>query len=146
MDHNNHYFDYNTKWSSWGLGGQYEEFFRFQLIFFLAFFLLLTGCSNAKKTPSEVVKAAYMAANAGKYGEASEYLCRDTLAVVRVLGEKDVWDTATRSRTITKIEILEERVEEQRARVYFRIYFKDGSYKNDDEILVLEGKTWKICY
>jgi len=51
-----------------------------------------------------------MAANAGKYAEANDSLCRETLMLVKILGEKEVWDRATRDRTITKIEILEEKV------------------------------------
>jgi len=87
-----------------------KKLFRFYVVFIIVALILLTGCSNAKKFPSKVVKVAYMAANAGKYAEANDSLCRETLMLVKILGEKEVWDRATRDRTITKIEILEEKV------------------------------------
>ena len=123
-----------------------KKLFLFQIILFIGFLILLTGCNNIKKSPSETVKSAYMAANAGKYAEANDFLCQKALTLAKALGEEAAWDMATKNRTITKIEILEEKISGQEARVYFRLYFEDGSYRNDEEVLVFENGRWKICY
>lgn len=88
----------------------------------LATVVVATGCEGGGggglfgKSPGEVVKAAYMAANAGQYSEAEKYLSSEVLNAMKgglgVLagGMKGMWDKTTRDGTIDSIEILSEEV------------------------------------
>jgi len=108
---------------------------------------LLLSCASTK-SPSQVVVAAYMAANEGKYFEVEKYMSSEMINAKKEGegGVKGTCDKATRNRTIQKIEIREEVVRKEfgAAIVYFRIHFKDGETKDDDEILIKEGGQWKI--
>ena len=108
---------------------------------------LYTGCGiNGEKSPSATVEAAYMAANDGKYSEAEKYLSSEFINAQKtgVVVLKGVWDLATRNGTIQKIEILKEEVGGEEATVYIKLYFKDGSTKEDCEPLIKENGVWKI--
>lgn len=115
--------------------------------------LLTAACSTTgifSKNPSDTVVAAYMAANEGKYSEAETYLSSEVLSAMKVGlgalagGMKGMWDQATRNGTIDRIEFLREEVRGEGATVYFRIHFKDGTTKDDDEPLLKEEGVWKI--
>jgi hypothetical protein len=118
--------------------------------------VLLVTCScglGHKSSPSDVVLEAYKAANEGKYAEVEKYLSFDTVDAIKaateafgswVGGMKGTWDKATRNRTIEKIKILNEEIRGDKAKVRYRIHFKDGSAKDDDVNLVKEGGQWKI--
>ncbi len=91
-----------------------------------------------------------MAANEGKYSEAEKYMSSEVINAMKsglwaiAGGWKGVWDKTTRNGTIHEIEILKEEVRGEGATVYFRIHFKDGKTKDDDEPLIKEGGQWKI--
>ena len=114
-------------------------------------FMLINGCNSiGQKSPSEVVIAAYMAANEGKYSEAEKYLSSEVMNAMKggigalAGGMKGAWDKTTRNGTIEKIEILKEEVRGEGANVFFKIHFKDGKTKDDDEPLIKEDGRWKI--
>lgn len=114
-------------------------------------FIFFGGCDSiGQKSPSEVVKAAYMAANEGKYSEAEKYLSSEVITAMKgglgalAGGMKGAWDKTTRNGTIEKIEIIDEGVRGESATVKFRIHFKDGKTKDDDEPLIKENGQWKI--
>jgi len=108
------------------------------------------GIAILSKSPGDVVKAAYMAANAGQYSEAEKYLSSEVLNAMKgglgalAGGMKGMWDKTTRDGTIDRIEILKEDVRGEGAKVLFRIHFKDGKTKDDDEPLIKENGQWKI--
>jgi hypothetical protein len=118
--------------------------------------VLLITCScglGHKSSPSDVVLEVFKAANEGKYAEIEKYFSFDTVAAIKaatetfggwVGGMKGIWDKATRNRTIEKMEILNEDIRGDRAKVRYRIHFKDGSTRDDDVSLVKEGGQWKI--
>jgi hypothetical protein len=123
----------------------------------LAVGLSTAGCTGSggvaifSKSPGEVVKAAYMAANAGQYSDAEKYLSFEALNVIkgdlggtRRRDEGCMWDQTTRDGTIDRIEILKEDVRGEGAKVLFRIHFKDGKKEDDDEPLIKENGHWKI--
>lgn len=120
----------------------------FITVIFVTFFF--DGCKKMGKSPSQVVKAAYMVANESKYSEADKHLSSEILNVMKgglgalAGGTKGVWDKATRNGTIERIEILKEEIRGEGAIVHFRLYFKDGSTKGDDEPLIKENGVWKI--
>ena len=119
-------------------------------IIFIVF--TFTGQANpiGPKTPSEVVKAAYMSANKGLYSEVKNCMSSEALTLLKgelgamVGGLKGVWDEATHQGNINKIEILKEEVRGEGAKVYVKLTYKDGSTKNDDESLIKENGEWKI--
>lgn len=126
------------------------------LVGFIGLTFLFFGCSKTKQESpseaSEVVKAAYMAANEGKYSEADKYSAFGDMIkeMTKVFGgsTKETWDETTRNGTIERIEILKEKIEKESmgtaVRVYFRLYFKDGQTKDDDNLLIKDEDGWKI--
>jgi hypothetical protein len=116
----------------------------------IALFVITSGGNSIDhKSPSEVVVAAYMAANEGKYSEVEKYMSSDAISAIKNLGAlaggmKGIWDKTTHSGTIRKIEIPKQEVRGEEATVYFRILFKDGKTEDGDEPLIKEGGQWKI--
>jgi hypothetical protein len=116
---------------------------------------ILVACGSGggglfKKGPADVAKAAYMAANEGRYSEVEQYLSSDAINAVKSSlgamagGMKGIWDKTTRNGTIERIEILKEEIRGEGARVQFKIYFKGGATKEDHESLIQEKGSWKI--
>jgi len=117
----------------------------------IAVLMITSGCDSiGGKSPSQVVVAAHMAANEGKYSEAEKYMSSEVINAMKsglgalAGGWKGAWDKTTRNGTIQKIEILKEEVRGEGATVHFRIHFKDGKTKDDDEPLIKENGQWKI--
>src|SRR5438445_11736297 len=113
----------------------------------------LGACGKSRpfsKSPSDTIVAAYMAANEGKYSEAERYFSSDALNAMKgdlgalTGGMKGGLDEATRTGSIERIEILREAVRGEGANVSFRVHFKDGSTKDNNEKLLLENGVWKI--
>ena len=105
--------------------------------------------SETQIKPSEVVIAAYMAANQEKYAEAEKYLSSEAKTAIQEATElaggiKDVWDTKTRNATIDGIEITQQDVRGETATIAIIIHFKDGSISNQHESLIKEGGQWKM--
>ena len=111
--------------------------------------LLTSNCGLLKKSPSETVKAAYMAANKGDYSEAERYLSSEAINTMKGIGAlgggtKGIWDRNTRNGTIEKIEILNEDIRGEGATVLIKIHFKDGSTTDSTEPLIQENGSWKL--
>lgn len=117
----------------------------------LTLLIMLPFWAGCQKSPSDVVIAAYMAANKGKYSETEKYLPSSS-AIMNSVKEglvsravfNAIWDEATRNGTIEKIEILKEEIRGEGAKVSFRIYYKDGKTIDNDEPLIKEKRRWKI--
>ncbi len=119
----------------------------------VAVLIFTSGCGSiGQKSPSEVVIAAIhgCVTNENKYSEAEKYMSSEVINAMKgglwalAGGWKGAWDEATRNGTIQKIEILKEEVRGEGAEVDFRIHFKDGKTKDDDEPLIKEDGKWKI--
>lgn len=113
--------------------------------------LLFAGCDKqSQQSPSNVVKKAYMLANEGKYQETRKYFSSELLKDMKGEewtkrgGLKGAWDRFTKDGTIEKIEIKEENIFDDRARVKFKLFFRDGSIIEEDEPLKKEDGVWKI--
>ena len=110
----------------------------------------LEGCaSKDQKTPSGVVKAAYRAANEGRYEEVEQFLSSGLRKKVSMLvffggSLEEKLDKETKKGTIKKIKIKKEEIEGEQAVVRFEIRFEDGTTKEADKKLVLEDGEWKI--
>jgi hypothetical protein len=125
-----------------------DKLHSFKPMLLIIFIPLLLSCASTN-SPSQVVVAAYMAANEGKYSEAEKYMSSGLInAIKEGEGVKGVWDKTTRNGTIQKIEIREEFVRKEfgAAIVHFGITFKDGKTLGDSEILIKEGGQWKIHF
>jgi hypothetical protein len=104
-------------------------------------------------TPSEVVVAAYTAANEGKYSEVEKYIDPDSLHRLNVFSStREYWDEETLGGLMLKIEILEEEIRGEGATVTFYIYFPDIFNLHQGqpvrhkkmEALILKNGQWKI--
>lgn len=119
--------------------------FIISLIFFI-------GCDSSK-SPSDVVKDLYSAANEGKYSDAEKLFSQETLNAIKGLlgqmggGLKGICDENTKNGSITRVEILKEEIRGEGATVIARIYFKDNTTKeNDKTSLIKEKGIWKITF
>ena len=84
-------------------------------MYIVALVLVVTAaCSKESGSPSQVLEAALMAANDGKYEELKKYQADEVLKVletdraVQVGGLKGAADKISKNGTIDKVEILEE--------------------------------------
>ncbi len=113
---------------------------------------LALGCGSPlmQKSPSDVVKAAYLAANEARYTEFESYLSSEALAMSKTPaavmsgGIKGALDKVTRNGTIVRIEILKEEIRGEGAKVQYKFHFKDGSTEESDDTLVLQKGLWKM--
>lgn len=115
--------------------------------------LLLPACNTSpfQKSPGAVVQAFYMAANAGKYSEAEQFLSEDADKAIRgdlgqlAGGFKNICDKNTKEGTIAKVEVQKEEVRGEGSTVIVKIFFKDGSTKDEDKnSLIKEKGAWKL--
>jgi len=110
----------------------------------------LAGCGK-RLSPSEVVTAMYDAANAKEYAKAKGLL---TTEVKEKLNSRDarvmnVWrttcDSNTMYGTITKVEIVDEKIKGDAATVTATIHYKKHPTKeNDKTYLAKEKGRWRI--
>jgi len=116
---------------------------------------ITTGCDKAsapfRKSPGEVVRAFYLAANAGKYSEAEEMLNSEyKQAVSGFLGQmaggfKGICDKISKNGSISAVDIVSEEVRGEGATVVVNIRFKDGTTnQNDRNQLVLQNGKWLL--
>ncbi len=120
------------------------------LVIFVVAGALLACEREAFRPPAEVVKNAYMTANAGNYPELEDLLSYKLLNAIK--GEVGVyaggmpgyWGRRTKNGTITEVEILDEAIEREEATVRFRLHFEDGSTEEMQEKLVKQKTGWKL--
>lgn len=124
---------------------------RLLILLTVTVILSTIGCGLFTKSPSDVVKTAYMAANEGNYSEADKYLASEVinalkggLGPVSGGGAKGLWDEITRKRTIDKVEIVKEEIRGDVATVSYKIYYKDGSNIEESQMVVKERGDWKV--
>jgi Domain of unknown function (DUF4878) len=121
------------------------------LVILALLIMSMTGCALFTKTPGQVVKAAWMTANAGQYQQAEKYLSTEVKKSMRggliavFGGMNNIWDIRTRHGSIAKIDILKEEVRGDHAKVFFRVHFKNGETKDEDETMIKEKGEWKIA-
>ncbi len=100
--------------------------------------------------PAEVLRATFEAANAGRFAEAEKHLTVAAAKQINSLmarlagGHIKLWDGWTHNRTMTRFEVLKEETDKGEVTVYYRLHFKDGTTKDDDDSLILEGGEWKL--
>lgn len=58
--------------------------------------------------------------------------------------KSNFWKVFTKNKSITKIEILSEKIADDYAIVWFRIYFKDGSFTDKETEMHWNGAQWMM--
>ena len=116
------------------------------LLWTIAALAISTACTNLlHKSPENVVKAFFTAANDGKYSEAEGYLASSTKVLMAAAGGiKKIADKETRDGKIESVEILKVETRGEGAKIYYKIHYKDGQTKDDDVSLIKENGEWKI--
>ena len=109
------------------------------------------GTSPFQKSPGDVVKAFYAAANEGRYSDVRAYFSEggkkllDSDMALLAGGTKGLCDKATKDGTIARVDIIKIDMRGEGATVIDNIIYKDGSTKNDDSNqLGLENGSWKL--
>jgi len=95
--------------------------------------------------PGDVVRAARLAANQGRYTEANRYLSKAMLALARQqrVDMVAVWDWETRGRQLRSVTILATTLRRHDALVAYTITYADGITRTDTTRLVREDGQWK---
>ena len=114
--------------------------------------VVVFGCADllGSESPSDVVRALYLAANDGNEEEVEKRLSAPDPAVVEIVGilasngRQQRWKPSVRKGSIQSIEILEEQTTAYRAKVRFKLHLKDGTSKEMEVPLIKEGGVWKI--
>jgi len=57
---------------------------------------------------------------------------------------RQCWDSATRNRSLERVEAVRQVVRDTRARVYLKLTYRSGAVVRDSEPLVLEGGRWLL--
>jgi hypothetical protein len=114
----------------------------------------LTGCGKAgspfPKSPGEVVRAFYLAANDGKYSEAEALLAKEARDTVNgPLGQMDrglkgICDNYTKNGNILAVDLLREDIRGEGATVIVSIRFKDGTVSSGIQEVILRGGKWQL--
>jgi hypothetical protein len=122
----------------------------FSILILASFFII--GCAPSQKSPGEVVKAYYIAANEGNFSELEETLSEGAKSALKSHrgqlggGIKGACDRESRNRSIIRVDITKEEIRGDGATVTANISFKDGSTKSNDKThLIREKGSWKIA-
>jgi len=121
------------------------------LLVLCASLIACKGSSMLQKSPSDVVKAFYAAANEGRYSDVKVFFSEggkkllDSDMAQLAGGIKGLCDKATKDGTIARVDIVKMDIRGEGATVIDNIIYKDGSSKNDDSNqLVMENGSWKL--
>ena len=105
---------------------------------------------NALPKPAEVLRMTYDLANQHHYKDAESHLSKKAYAQMHGVmagltgGNEKLWDGWTKNGTISRIEILKEDIQQDKATVRYKLHFKDASVKEDEDDFVLEDGQWKF--
>ncbi len=106
------------------------------------------ACGSAsflKKSPEDVVKAFFKAANEGRYSEAEGYLTSSAKMLMAAGGGvKNFADRESRDGKIETVEIVKVETRGEGAKIYYKIHYTGGQTKDDDVSLIKENGEWKI--
>jgi hypothetical protein len=116
---------------------------------------MLISCKGTytpfQKSPGDIVKAYYTAANGGRYSDVKALFSEDGKKLLDsdlaqlAGGIKGISDKDTKNGTVTKVEIVSQSIRGEGATVIANVFYKDGSTKsNDKSSLILENGSWKL--
>ena len=117
----------------------------------LAILVTAAGCTDmGSESPSDVVKAVYLAANDGNTEEVERRLSAPDPAAIEIIGilasqgRQQRWKPSVKKGSIQSIEILSEQKTTYRATVRFRLNMTNGAKKEMQTQLIKEAGAWKI--
>jgi hypothetical protein len=127
---------------------------RSSLVIILLAFGLMLACSGSGEAegPSGAVQLFYEQLNDGNYNSAKEMYSAEARATLddpelSSAGGFRTWaNTQTKDRSIRKVEILNEAVDESGATIDYRITYGDGSSKMSQVRLAEEEGAWKLGF
>jgi hypothetical protein len=100
---------------------------------------------GAGLSPAQVVNAAYMSANQGKYDEIAAYVHPSVRASEDAQGRlASSLEIVTRQGTIERIEILSEEIHGDSASVYWQMHFPGARLRRGRDFLVKAGRSWLL--
>ncbi len=99
------------------------------------------GCAlPTSSQPGDVVAAAYLAANSGRYEEADQHLTSDLKQIeLQDGGPKVVWDNNTRGRRVQSLRVQKTTIGGDSAQVLLQLTFVGGC---TDEVAVELHRKW----
>ncbi|MBL8981948.1 MAG: DUF4878 domain-containing protein [Gemmatimonadetes bacterium] len=109
----------------------------------------LVAWSPVQTTPSEVVQAFYKACNEGKYSVAEALATKETVDYLKNTmsmagGLRGYCDAMTEEGTLTKVEILTERIRGEGARISLKFHYKSAPEETGEETLLKTPAGWRI--
>ena len=127
---------------------------RSYLSIMIVAFGLMLGCSQGDEAegPGGAVQLFYQQLNDGNYNSAKEMYTAEARATIDdpELSSADGFrrwaDTQTKGRSISKVEILAETVDETGATIDYEIRYEDGSTKKSRVKLADEQGSWKLGF
>lgn len=104
---------------------------------------------HAQSTPAEVVNAFYAACNDGLYSKAEKLTTKESLDYIQSTfamlgGLKGYCDSITEEGTLVRVEITEERVRGEGARLATKFHFKGGNTETGEEALIKTPAGWRL--
>ncbi len=100
-------------------------------------------------SPAEAITAFHSACNSRRYSVAEKLLVPEGLLTNDIAavdgGLRAICDVETKQGHLQKIEVLNEEIRGETARVRYRLYYADGSTIEDSQGLVVEHWAWKIA-
>ena len=115
-------------------------------LFVLSFFSI-SACSSFD-SPSTVVKKFYSYIEAGKVNDAYELITKDGKEMLQKYSGVSVLSDLTRKikskNGINEIKIKNEEITGDTAKVYFELWYGNGTKKDDSEELIKENGAWHI--
>ena len=109
-----------------------------------------SGQTATSASPAEVSEALEKACNDRQFSEAETYFSSKLKAAINSPAEmakggiRAICNQQTRNGTIQRDEILKVEKGSTQARVDYRLHFRDGSTRDDHDMLVKENGTWKV--
>jgi hypothetical protein len=108
-----------------------------------------TSSSVTGMKPSEVVTTAFMAANDGNFSEFEKYLSSSMIKDMKQSGDLSkavvfFCLAISKNGTIKNIEVLKEEIQGEKAKIFFKIIYKDGTAENTNFPLIKESGQWKL--
>ncbi len=100
--------------------------------------------------PRDVVRAFYEAANAGHVSEARDFYSADAVKRIEsALGGREAFASfcsdQTQGRTMTRLDVVDERIDHETARVTLRLRFGNGGLALRTEYLAKADGRWRLA-
>lgn len=102
-----------------------------------------------QSTPSAVLTAFYKACNDGLYSKAEQFATKESIDYIKTTfallgGLKGYCDEMTEEGTLERVEVKDERVRGEGARLAIVLHYKGGKTERGEESLVKTASGWRV--